>query len=75
MDSEEFLYWYSEIPSKCQITGRLITDAFVYGAMPGINQWGMVHPLTFCEMGGTFGHGRGQLYEQQTDGRWLMVEG
>lgn len=74
MDGERQVYWLSDVPAECQVSQRKISDSFVDGNVPGFG-WACWHPDVFRDRGGSFGTGRGQLYERQTDGRWLKVEG
>jgi hypothetical protein len=73
--SREPVYWMGEVPKACQLSGKVIAKTFVDGRVPGMTSWAYVHPKYFKAIGGTFGVGRGQLYEKQDNGRWLKVEG
>jgi hypothetical protein len=69
------VYWISEVPPKCQLSGRRITTHFVDGRVPGMSSWACMHPVHFASIGGRLGLGNGQLYERQPTGRWLKIEG
>jgi hypothetical protein len=73
--SKEPVYWIGVVPKKCELSGKVITKTFVDGRVPGMTSWANMHPKYFKALGGTFGVGRGQLYEKQENGRWLKVEG
>lgn len=66
--------WLSEVPAKCEIMRRPITDTFVDGKIAG-SGWALMHPDTHKEFGVGLGTDKGQKYKKQTDGRWLKVEG
>lgn len=64
-------YWTGAL-ENCQWSGEPF-DGIMYDAhLPRIG-WGNWNHRTFTIMGGRLGLGQGQRYEQQPDGRWLMV--
>jgi len=69
------VYWRSPVPDTCQLSDRKITTKFVDGRVPGRSSWACMHPDYYLSGGGTFGTGRGQLYQKQADGRWLKING
>jgi hypothetical protein len=64
-----------DLPSKCEMTGKPLTDRFVDGKIRPGGPWGILHPDTFAGYGFTPAPGVGQLYEKQPDGRWLKIGG
>jgi hypothetical protein len=68
------VYWLSDLPTHCQVSGKLLTDRFVDGKTPG-GACGILHPETFAGFGYKPAQGVGQLYEKQADGSWLKIEG
>lgn len=72
--SKREVYWFSEIPTECQVMKTPITNTFVDGKIAG-SGWALMHPKTHERFGVGLGMGRGQKYAKQTDGRWLKVEG
>lgn len=66
-------YWLGPVTTD-QVTGDEFNGA-VYDARVSNGQWGLICQQTFDAMGCKLGLGRGQKYEQQADGRWLLVEG
>jgi hypothetical protein len=78
--AEHRVYWISEPPVRCDLSGGLIAKEFVDGRLPGNTQWGCFDPVIFARLGGKYGLGLGQRYEKQAEGsddagRWLKVEG
>lgn len=78
--TETAIYWISEPPITCELSGKRISDSFVDGRVPGQSTWGCFHPEVFQRIGGTLGQGSGQRYVRQPEGaddagRWLKVEG
>lgn len=69
------VYWVGVIPEKCELSNIPIINLFVDGRIPGRSTWAAMHPVTFAEIGGTYGMGQGQLYQKQKDGRWLKIAG
>lgn len=49
--------------------------AFVDGSLTWCFQWAYMCPACFLAAGKGLGHGRGQLYQLQEPGKWLMVAG
>jgi hypothetical protein len=79
-NTQHRVYWISEPPTECDITGTKIIAEFVDGRMPGRTTWACWHPVAFKRHGGSFGTGCGQRYVKQPEGtedagRWLKVEG
>lgn len=69
------VYWLSDVPDACQLSGRKIITEFVDGRVPGMSSWAIMAPDYFRGIGGTLGTGRGQHYRKQANGRWLKIEG
>lgn len=78
--TENRIYWISEPPVRCDLSGLLIGTTFVDGRLPGHTTWGAYEPEIFVRLGGTYGFDLGQRYVKQPEGsddagRWLKVEG
>ena len=68
------VFWLGMVPNDCQLTSRPIEDQFVDGRAPN-GMWAIMHPDTFKELGQVPGTGFGQLYQRQSDGRWMKIAG
>jgi hypothetical protein len=67
-------YWNGEIDSKDDF-GVTITKTFVDGATRH-GPWAIMSPKSWKTHGvARLGTGFGQMYEKQSDGRWLKVSG
>lgn len=72
------VYWIgSPPPNLCEVSNVPILSEFVDGPSRGARggPWGILHPSYFKQCGGTFGPSLGQLYQLQSDGRWLKIKG
>ncbi len=67
-------YWLGGAPDKCDIGMEPITDVFVDGATR-FGPWGCLCPSCHAQYGYGLGVGRGQLYQLQSDGKWLKTKG
>jgi hypothetical protein len=68
-------YWYGDVPTRCDIlVSRKINDRFVDGKTI-YGPWACMHPDSHKIYGVGLGMGRGQLYEKQSDGKWLKIDG
>ncbi len=66
--------WMGEVPAMDDF-GDPISDEFVDGRTSR-GAWAVMTPASFRRHGvGEVGHGAGQRYRRQGDGRWLKVEG
>lgn len=69
-------YWLGSPPTDCQICASPLTERF-FDARTWHGSWAMLCPS--CQENGPglnqIGHGRGQEYELQADGRWMKVAG
>ncbi len=73
--SDATVYWISDVPATCQLSGNKIVTEFVDGRIPGHSSWAIMEPEYFLSIGGTLGTGNGQHYNKLADGRWLKVDG
>lgn len=64
------VYWVGEIPIRCAICRGEIAGTFVDGYING--EWRFSHACCH-KVFGSFGPNNGQCYQQQPNGRWLMV--
>lgn len=67
--------WCSQVPGFCELCEQPIIDRFVDGSVPGIGSWAIMHDFCFTNRGGSFGTGRGQLYQRKNKMRWVKIEG
>lgn len=67
-------FWNGSEPTRCDVTGRAITDEFIDGKTR-MGPWGIMHPTAHAMHGVGVGIGRGQRYRKDADGRWRCVEG
>jgi hypothetical protein len=68
------VYWLSEVPAGCQLSGKPFNGVMYDANLPGIG-WGLWCYEAFEYHGGKLGTGFGQKYRRQDDGRWLKVAG
>lgn len=64
-------------PESCDFCGEDLSNhrLFVDGRLRGQIAWGNMCAECFTRNGEGIGWGRGQLYQRQSDGEWLMVAG
>lgn len=64
-------------PEKCDVCGAELSNRwfFVDGQVKESGEWQDMCSQCFFSKSVTIGPGKGQLYQRQTDGRWLLVGG
>ena len=64
-------------PEKCDSCGVDLRERwfFVDGRVRGSGEWRDMCSQCFFATGARIGRGKGQLYQRQADGRWLLVGG
>ena len=72
--SQSRIYWRGNTPHRCEFCQRDFSGIFIDGKAEN-GWWVMMDPTCHRKWGTGLGTGKGQRYEQQTDGRWLKVEG
>jgi hypothetical protein len=61
-------------PVSCDVCSKPFETSFIDGATRG-GPWANMCLRCHREIGAGIGQGQGQLYQRQTDGRWLKTEG
>jgi hypothetical protein len=69
--------YHPDPPKSCDLCGGSLAAWrwFVNGQHGPGAEWGNLCQACFINAGGSLGWGRGQLYLQMPDGRWLLVAG
>lgn len=67
------VYWLSPVGGFDDFADP-IGDTIIDGRTT-VGPWALMTPASHAKYGMGLGVGRGQKYVQQTDGRWLKVEG
>ena len=71
------LEYHSSPPERCDCCGADLSERwfFVDGRVRGSGEWRDLCSQCFFTTGARIGWGKGQLYQRQADGRWLLVGG
>lgn len=72
--AEQQKFWAGKV-NEVDDFGKPITNVFIDGKTSCGGSWGIMSQISHRRHGVGVGIGLGQVYEKQSDGRWLKVGG
>jgi hypothetical protein len=73
MEKKKEKFWMGHKP-KCDFCG-IDPMVFVDGKVKGISSWAIMCPDCFNQFGVNLGVGKGQMYEKDKEGKFILIAG